>query len=332
MIITRTAREQHDKDLQYFDERYDAFWFPFVAKHPIRLEDHEDEASRRCRFCGKRKPDVAFRKVAHAVPEFLGNKSILSMNECDECNKFLADNYEDHLSKWSLLARAASQVNGKGGRPTFKNPSKTLKISGGWTGLNIDFTDSALTGKLMKEGGPYKFTVPADGTSQPYVPVRAAMALVKIACSICPADDLHQCRGAVDWLMQRTDASFTNLPVLYAFTPGPIEEASGEVVLLRRKRDGPEPYLWCLVQFRNHRFQVFVPFCSADSSWFNPSQPISVKTKHFPSRFGPDWRFGPTKYGLLDWSGRSPVQTDTEITFHVEHAVRTDKADPHQSG
>ena len=326
-----STREQHDEAQRYFEERYEILRFPFVADRPIRLQDHEDEASRRCRFCRKGKPEVTFRMVAHAVLEFLGNKAILSMNECDECNKFLGDEYEDHLSKWSLLGRAASQVRGKGGHPTFKNPSKTLKISVGEKGLNIQLTNPALTGKLMKEGGPYQFTVPADGTSQPYVPIRAAMALIKVACSICPPAELPQCRGAIDWLMQRTDAVFANLPVLYAFSPGPIGEASGEAALLRRKQDGPEPYLWCLVQFGNHRFQVFVPFCPADGCWFKPNQPSSVRTMPFPLRFGPDWPFGPTKYGFLDWSGRESVQTDTTMTFHVEHAFRTDEADPAQS-
>ena len=150
------------------------------------------------------------------------------------------------------------------------------------------------------------------------------MALIKVACSLCPAGELGQCLGAIDWLMQRTDAAFTNLPVLYAFTPGPIGAASGEAVLLRRKHESHEPYLWCLVQFGNHRFQVFVPFCPADGCWFKPNQPIKVTTKHFPSRFGPDWPFGPTKFGVLDWSGRDLVRTDTKVTFHVERATVTD--------
>ena len=31
----------------------------------------------------------------------------------------------------------------------------------------------------VREGGPQEFTIPADGTSPPYVPIRAAKALVK---------------------------------------------------------------------------------------------------------------------------------------------------------
>jgi hypothetical protein len=143
---------------------------------------------------------------------------------------------------------------------------------------------------------------------------------------MCPTDDLPQCAGAIDWLMGRIPALFNKLPVLYAFTPGPIGEASGEAMLLRRKKEGPEPYLWCLVQSGNQRFQMFVPFCPADACWFKTNQPISVTSKHFTSRFGPNWRYGPTQFGFMDWSGANAIQTDTKVVFHVEQALPASSA------
>lgn len=317
-----TAAEQQEKAQRYFDERYEILRFPFVQDRPDKLQDHQDESSRLCRFCRRGQPRVTFRSVAHAIPEFLGNKSVLSLNECDDCNTYLADRYEDHLSKWTLLGRAASQVKGKHGFPTFKNPSKTLKIEVGKQGLVIHLQEPELLGQLLQEGGPYQFTLPADGTSQPYIPLRAAMALIKIGCSICPPEELGKLRLAVDWLMQRHDVAFDNFPVLYAFTPGPISDAAGEAILLRRKLPGPEPYLLCLVQFGNHRFQTFLPFCPEDDDWFKPSKRINLKTVHYPSRFGHDWPFGATNYRVLNWGANEPVRSNTQMTFHVEQAIR----------
>src|SRR5260370_34591952 len=120
-------RDEEIPATNYFADHYDTIaQYPFVAARPVLLSDHDpnDKDSRRCRFCGRGKPEVTFKKVAHAVPEFLGSKAIRSMNECDSCNEFLANNYEDHLSKWSLFARSVSQVKGKEGKPTYKNPSK----------------------------------------------------------------------------------------------------------------------------------------------------------------------------------------------------------------
>jgi hypothetical protein len=315
----------YDDAVSYYTERYDeVVRLPFVHESKIRLQDHADESGRRCRYCGRGEPDVSFNSVAHAVPEFLGNRDILSMNECDACNTFLANNYEDHLSKWSLFARATSQVRGKKSKPTFKNPDETMRIGSGANGLEIKLTDPDLTHKLMAEGGPYAFTLPADASSQPHIPIRAAMALVKIACSICPSDQLDQCSPAIDWLMGRAKVTMSGLPVLYVFTPGPINDNASEVVLLRRKVDEAIPYMWCVIQFSNYRLQTFVPFCPADAAWLKQSQSITFKCRHFPTRFGPNWPYGEAELGSLDWSGTEPVQRSATATFHVDHAVRVD--------
>jgi hypothetical protein len=316
-----------DDAVRYYRERYEEvvrFRLSGGCKK-IHLRDHTDETSRRCRFCGLGKTDVTFRKRAHAAPEFLGNRDILSMNECDTCNDFLASNYEDHLAKWSLFARAASQVKTKKHKPTFKNPSETLRIETGPKGLEITLTDLKLTSDLMREGGRYGFTVPTDASSQYHVPIRAAMALVKIACSISRTEDREQCQPAIDWLMQRSQFSLSKFPVLYAFTPGRISDAATQVIMLRRRVEEPIPFLWFLVQFSNHRLQTFVPMCPADSGWLRKGETVNITVKHFPSVFGPNWRFGETEFRLFYWSGVNPVQTSAIATFHVEHGVRIDK-------
>jgi hypothetical protein len=98
----------------FYDERYEEIArYPFVADRPILIRDHAIEGDRRCRYCGRGIPEATFRKDAHAVPEFLGNKSLFSMNECDECNAILASGYEDHLAKWTHFFRAMMRSAGK---------------------------------------------------------------------------------------------------------------------------------------------------------------------------------------------------------------------------
>lgn len=326
------AREDHIVATEHYAAQYEIIaHYPFVAPRPILLADDPrgDKAARRCRFCRRGKPEVTLKSDAHAVAEFLGNRSIFSLNECDECNAHFATEYEDHLSKWSLFARSVSQVRGKKKRPTFKNPDETLRVGAGEHGLFIHLTDPALTRKLMAESGPYKFTVLADASSQPYVPIRAAKALVKFACSVCPPQELGQCQRAINWLMGRMDVYFSQFLVLYAFTPGPIDELASEVTLLRRKGAANEPYLWCTIQFTNHRLQFFVPRCPADDELFRPGVPGRFTVRHYrPPDFGPDWPFGETEYRRLDWSGSELVQTAATATLHVDLAMRVDKDEP----
>jgi hypothetical protein len=64
--------------------------------------------------------------------------------------------------------------------------------------LAFEFFDPVLMGDVMRLEEPFEFRIPTDATSQPYVPLRAAGALVKIACSICPKELLSECQPAID--------------------------------------------------------------------------------------------------------------------------------------
>src|SRR5271155_817686 len=75
---------------------------------------------RTCRFCGKGAPEVKFRKVAHAIPEALGNKSIQSAYECDTCNEFFGKGIENHLGNWSKPMRTFARIRGNSSVPTLK--------------------------------------------------------------------------------------------------------------------------------------------------------------------------------------------------------------------
>lgn len=310
--------------IAHYQERYDIIVdYPLVADRPIRLSDTTDGAARRCRFCGRTTPEASFRSTAHAVPELLGNKSLVSMNECDECNTFLADRYEDHLAKWFGPMRTISQIAGKSGVPTYKDKDSDqggrIRIEMGDGGLHFTIVDADLMAQLSKDG-PVAFTLPVDTPSQPYIPIRAAMALVKIACSLCPASELPQCDPAIAWLMGRLSARISMFPVLYAFTPGPNPYATGKVMLLRRKVDEPIPYLWGIVATANYRFQFFVPFCPKDG-WLKNGAESKFTSRQFPVPFGEDWPYGATEYGLFDWAGDEPVVKKPVVTLNVDRAT-----------
>ena len=65
----------------FYDDHYDGLgqWI----LQPGKKFFLGDKANRQCRFCEKRSPEVTFRKKAHAIPELLGNKSLITYYECD---------------------------------------------------------------------------------------------------------------------------------------------------------------------------------------------------------------------------------------------------------
>ena len=319
------SKEQNDA-VGFYDQHYSiVFDSELTVGRHIKLADQHDMEGRICRFCGLGKPQVTFRKVAHAVPEFLGNKSLVSQNECDACNEKLADEYEDHLSKWFGPMRTVSQIRGKGGVPTYKN--KDIRIEMGEKGLEIGIVAEELESSL-KFDGPFTFKIPVPTPAQAHVPLRAAKALLKVACSICPPELLSECQPTIDWLMSRVNARLSMFPVLFAFTPGPNPYRDGKVLLLRRKSDANLPFLWCVLATANYRFQFFVPFCPSDT-WITPGASVQLTLPHFPDVFGDKWPHGKTGFGVFDWSGTEAVVRDQSVSFHVDRVEKVDiKPDP----
>lgn len=69
-----------------------------------------------CRFCGCSESEGAiFRKDAHAISVFLGNKHLLSACECDRCNALFGNNgIEWDLERYYRPTRIDANVRGRG--------------------------------------------------------------------------------------------------------------------------------------------------------------------------------------------------------------------------
>src|SRR3954462_7886092 len=72
------------------------------------------KSDRKCRYCGA-VPPAKFRILAHAIPEMIGNRSLIANDECDECNVFFSETVEDSLGKMLSPLRTLLAIPGKKG-------------------------------------------------------------------------------------------------------------------------------------------------------------------------------------------------------------------------
>jgi len=246
--------EANLKKIAFYDQHYRiVIYLPLVTKTPIKLCDHENVGERKCRFCGKSKPEVSFRKKAHAIPEFLGNKSLISMNECDICNEFFASEYEDHLAKWFGPMRSLCQMQGKEGIPKYK--SKEFTAARGNKGMELFINSDSSIMNNIKEGASGAFKIPVPMKTQPYIPIRAAKAFIKSAISVLPKELLSECGNTILWLLGKATVNIDKFPVFYAFTPGINPYKNGKVMICKRKNPDVEmPSLWFTIATTNFCF------------------------------------------------------------------------------
>lgn len=71
---------------------------------------------RKCRYCKRTMPQVSFKKKAHTISEALGNKTIITNDECDECNQLFGDTLESDLISIFDFPRMYYKISGKNGK------------------------------------------------------------------------------------------------------------------------------------------------------------------------------------------------------------------------
>ena len=96
---------------------YEMFVFDENTRQSI---GERDKSKRVCRYCNKSKPEVSFKKVAHSISEALGNKKIITNDECDTCNEKFGKGIENDLILYLSLFRNFFGIKGKKGIPKLK--------------------------------------------------------------------------------------------------------------------------------------------------------------------------------------------------------------------
>jgi hypothetical protein len=245
-------------ELQY--SVFDEYWNSENGK-PLYVGVREP---RMCYFCGKQSGQTTFRNKAHLIPEFLGNKRILSRHECDTCNAEFSLN-ESALAAYIGPVRCFWGVRGKEKLPKHKDPK---------TNLRIDNTPNSVTITSHQEGDP-EFVIDEVNNSitgifqkESYIPVLAFKALVKIGICLLPANEIDNFSATIDWLKsgERPEYSrwdFAIVPWIFEGT----EVLRPHVSLYNRKmiEPGENAYEKCVIlRFGRTQYQYFIPFSKQD--------------------------------------------------------------------
>jgi hypothetical protein len=233
--------------------------------HPGRKIFLGDKKTRRCRFCGKGKPEVSFRAEAHAIPECVGNKSLFTYHECDSCNQAFGQGCENDFGNWSLPMRTLSRVCGKSGIPTIKRDAAgKLRIDSHPTGLEISVDEA----EGFLENDPAAKTLTFHLRRPPYRPAMVVKAMVKMALSAMPEGEMCNFQQALALIHQDSSVALAApTPFFHTFVRGaPARDRIVFAVMTRRRDDFLTPYAYVLLRYGNEMLQMAVPSPEKDGA------------------------------------------------------------------
>ncbi len=221
------------------------------------------EHEKKCRFCGKKEPEISFISEAHVVSLFLGNKSLFSYYECDKCNEYFGSYHENYLNNALTTFRIVSSMPGRKGTFTTLNTSND-SVEKVMEDGSLHIVEK-LSSPSVKQVDDHTIELT---TEQPEtIPIYAFKALIKYAVSIVPESYISDFKETIDWLKYDKEfAAFDNYGknVFLNFYPGPKPFSYPKIELYRIKDTSVSSFSYmCVLAFNNFLFQFFIP-CSLD--------------------------------------------------------------------
>jgi len=300
-------KEEFLKHMNLFGENYNSLFSNLNnldEKHYIGKTKNKV-----CRFCALDETETTFDTIAHAIPECLGNKTIICLDECDTCNKKFAENLENHLAAITLQHRTINMIKGKKKIPSYQTQNQKEKI-------NVENAENKFFKIIARENSDFiklnekNKSIRMEYDLPSHIPSAAYKTLVKMSLSIMPNEELNNFELMNNWIQEKNHSkSFMNpLNVLMTFIPGinPLKET---IVFLFKKKSANMKYPECtfILAFGNVMYQIIVP------TDIEIQQAKSTKTiLKFLSPFEMNWRLGEPTHKTLDWSQRTKLKGHKE--------------------
>lgn len=301
-----------------YNDQGDAFFSIYKVEQMLAVHDSKQnilkpKQERTCRFCGKSFPDVTFKNKAHLIPQFLGNKKLLSDFECDTCNKEFGC-YENELANYIGLTRTLTRLTGKEGIPKFKSPDKQFST---WIDENDNITYSESDrGKNVTFDDENKI-ITFKSPTHSFNALMVYKCLVKIALSIIKTEDMVNFKNCIDFLKNDKIAEFDNsLAAIHEYAiPGPFFNYAILFSCIKKENidDNLIPSRTFVLYFRHFMIQYFIPFDLNDTKVNEPG--IKVKMGLLPPLVDQKWinKYGQPTSELICLNKNERIKNQEEI-------------------
>lgn len=232
-----------------------------------------DKDLRVCRFCGKKMPEVSFKHKSHAISEALGNKGLVCLEECDDCNERFNESIEQDLVQMMAPYLLLHGVSGKNGIPEIKGDGFSMRIDTSTrTTLGRD-TIKYIFRDMPNSKDPQKILAGINKDYNPflrYTPQNIYKCLCKYALSLMDSSELTFFQDTIAWINE--PIAKHRLPPIWHYSvnkEGKTWEQTTSMIIMRRKHKRKDlPYCWGIMIIAGDPYLFIIPFCSQDKYKF----------------------------------------------------------------
>lgn len=272
-MVTEEEFESKGKDVQeLFGELMSNYNIDQPRNDRRTIIGNARKDCRKCRFCGNNQSNGAtFSKVAHAIPEALGNKNIILADECDECNEFFGNDIEPNLIEYLDIYRAFLGAKGKNGTPTITY--KNGKI------LNKDGLAIVVAEKI-NEDSEQGLSVELK-SSKKLTPIKLYKALCKITLSTIAEQELDGLGATIRWLRNGEIPSGSVPKVAVNVIHAGFSRQPQIINYVRKSNDVSFPHVVSEFRIGSFVYVYVLPFSDKDELDFSDTLNFDKYWDHF---------------------------------------------------
>lgn len=267
-----------------------------------------DKNKRICRYCLRSIPETTFKQKAHTISESLGNKTIFTNTECDQCNNRYGSGIEKEFAEYLELFRALYAIRGKNGvisphdgNYTVDHPAeKHITI-----GVTLSDEEIETQDKQMHES-PDVLELPIT-TGHSFIPQNIYKALCKYILGILPDSTMPGFRSTVEWI--DGTLSFAALPrIAFMFPTGFRLEQPRLTALVKHCADENLPKCLGIVEVADLAFAFIVPVAGDTVDYTDGHLLRHLADSIPPFNFTQSWQH-------LDYSSTTPQALRHTLRF-----------------
>jgi hypothetical protein len=190
LLVAQRIPGDGPQDPLHFERHYDRL---VVLRHVydqpnVRPQKLGTKQPRRCSLCGQGAPEATFRKVAHIIPQALGNRSIVTLDECDACNERWGRELDQELAAMLQPDRVISMV------PISQAPSAKASLARGRSSIGGQKRGAPLRVEVVKDDPSVSLSFEDEKTLSlkfppvKFYPLSAVRSLAKMVWQALPEE------------------------------------------------------------------------------------------------------------------------------------------------
>lgn len=298
------------KRLVFMEKNYDV-----IAHHSLQNSAKEylwNQGARGCRYCRTVKPDSIEWKEAYALPEVVGNETLIAMDECPACSETFSS-LAGELGKMLRLIQAAGRIEGQTSYSSF------VGFSGGAHNYESKYDTDGSSSNSEQEAE----AIELGDELAPFIPLAVYKSLTKMALAVMPPAYLPKFAHAVDWIKRKNHAVGAaqvagSAKCRFIFQPGPMPpDYSHCTLLVRKSPDALIPYMLFSLTMGNQTFQIMVPWTHCDNHLVGHT----FVMPEFPAYYGHGYKFGGPVATTLDLASPENIRFDAPRRLTAEVTI-----------